>query len=234
MRTEKVEIILKGLKARKADIGTITCSTEKDSLKTADIVFDSSNAEGTFDDFMEMTKECKKKALIVLDSRFKNMETIASTAARPENVIGTRTYHHRHCVCMFVCVCVRTCVAQTSYKLSFTSPFYVSICVLPKSHHSPLPLPMQRIYTIIRCLSNPLPYHSLCRTLCTEHGIPYTVYRTLCIEHGIPYTVYRTLYTVHCIPYTLYRTMYTVHCRFLFKHRWKENSRGHTELCNFS
>ena len=98
MRTEKTDMILKGLKARTADIGTIKCTTETDSLKTADIVFDSSNQEGTLDNFMKMTKECKKKALIVLDSRFKNMDTIASAAPRPENVIGSRTFHHRHCV----------------------------------------------------------------------------------------------------------------------------------------
>ena len=108
MRTEKADMVLKGLQARKAEIGTITCTTEKDSLKTADIIFESCNREGTLADFMEMTKECKKKALIVLDARFKNMDTIAKTAARPENVIGTRTYHQRHCVC--TCVCVYVCV----------------------------------------------------------------------------------------------------------------------------
>jgi hypothetical protein len=105
-------MVLKGLQARKAEIGTIKCTTEKDSLKTADIIFESSNLEGTLADFMEMTKECKKKALIVLDARFKNMDTIAKTAVHPENVIGTRTYHRRHCVyvCVCVCVCMRVCM----------------------------------------------------------------------------------------------------------------------------
>lgn len=100
MRTAKADLILKGLKARKAEIGTIKCTTDKESLKTADIVFESSTQEAALDDFIKLTKMCKEKAVIALDSRFKNMDTIASTAARPHNIIGTRMYHHRRCVCV--------------------------------------------------------------------------------------------------------------------------------------
>ena len=76
-----------------AGLGSITCTTSRETLATADIIFDPSVKVAAKDNNIKLiSAACKDNALIVVNSKHKNIDAIATNAVRPQNVIGTRTY----------------------------------------------------------------------------------------------------------------------------------------------
>ena len=76
-----------------AGLGSITCTTSRETLATADIIFDPSvKVPSKNNNIKLISAACKENALIIVNSKHKDVDAIAKDALRPQNVIGTRTY----------------------------------------------------------------------------------------------------------------------------------------------
>ena len=101
MQQVKTDAVLEDLRLQEggiaAAIGTITCTSNRDSLASADIIFNPSNLNpGKNNCLKSISEVCKEEALIVVNTRSRSIDSIAAYAAHPKNVIGTRTYQHMH------------------------------------------------------------------------------------------------------------------------------------------
>ena len=80
-------------KAGVSGLGSITCTSNRATIATADIIFDPAvKKTAKNNDLKTISAACKEDALIVVNSKYKNINQIAANALRPQNVIGTRTY----------------------------------------------------------------------------------------------------------------------------------------------
>lgn len=108
----KSDAILKGPLRQDEEVeatGTITCTTNRDSLASADIIFiPASRRSGEIDRLKSISEMCREDALIAVNTRYNYFDSLIADAAHPKNVIGTRTYQCRPRVCVCVRICLRS------------------------------------------------------------------------------------------------------------------------------